>query len=369
MKHNFASVLSGAVLTLIFFGQALAQGTMPVPVDKKLVVATKIAPPFSYKGPDGVWVGVSIDLWSDIARRLGVDFEFREYDDVDDLLDAIDKGQADVAAAAITVTAEREEVMDFSHPYYYTGLGIAVPAEYSGNMFARLIHDFFSPIFLAYIGALLALLVGIGVAIWLLERRVNTDHFKPNRKGIGDGLWWSAVTMTTVGYGDVTPKTFWGRALGLTWMFASVVLLSFFTAGITTSLTVNQLADKVKGPNDLASARVGSVDQSSSAVYLTQTMHIAPRYFKGVEDGLAAVAQGEIDAFVYDKPILRFYVKEHYAGKVDVLKSVFDPQTYAFAFPRGGKLRKAVNVQLLKMIEDRAYRQDLKARYVGQDKE
>lgn len=369
MKRAFTATLSGFALALVLSGQALAQGALPIAAGKKLVVATKLAPPFSYKAPDGAWIGLSIDLWSDIAHRLGMDFEFREYADVRDLLDAVDKGQADVGAAAITVTGAREEIMDFSHPYFYTGLGIAVPAEPSGNMFVRLLREFLSPIFLAYVGTLLALLVGVGAAIWLLERRANTEHFKPNRKGIGDGVWWSAVTMTTVGYGDVAPKTFWGRALGLVWMFASVILLSFFTAGITTSLTVDQLADKIKGPKDLPSATVGSVEQSSSALYLTEAMHISPRYFKSVEEGLAAVAEGSIDAFVYDRPILKFYVKEKYAGTVDVLKSVFDPQTYAFAFPRGGNLRKPVNVQILEMIDDRGYRRELKERYLGQDQD
>lgn len=369
VKRAFGVALTALILAVILAGTSLAQSDLPVPAGKKLVVATKLAPPFSYKGPDGAWIGVTIDLWSDIAHRLGVDYEFREYADVRDLLEAVKSGEADVGAAAITVTGAREEVMDFSHPYYFTGLGIAVPSEPSGNMFLRLLNQFVSPLFLAYIGALLLLLVGVGGAIWLLERRANAEHFKMGRKGIGDGVWWSAVTMTTVGYGDVAPKTFWGRLLGLVWMFASVILLSFFTAGITTSLTVNQLADKVKGPNDLPGAAVGSVADSSSDLYLRQVMRIKPLYYKDVEAGLDAVAAGNIDAFVYDRPILQYYVKEGYAGNVDVLKSVFDPQTYGFAFPRGGGLRKPVNVQLLEMIDDRAYRRELKDRYLGRDEE
>jgi polar amino acid transport system substrate-binding protein len=369
VKCAFGAALSGLALMCMLSGAALAQGDKPVPTGKKLVVATKLAPPFSYKGPDGSWIGVTIDLWSDIAHRLGMEYEFREYTDVASLLDAVTKGDADVGAAAITVTGAREEVMDFSHPYYFTGLGIAIPAEPSGNMFVRLLSQFLSPLFLGYIGALLALLLVVGGAVWLLERRVNAEHFKQGRKGIGDGVWWSAVTMTTVGYGDVAPKTFWGRVLGLFWMFASVILLSFFTAGITTSLTVGQLADKVQGPNDLPGARVGSVAESSSALYLTQAMHVSPLYFKSVEEGLAAVDAGRIDAFVYDRPILQYYVREKFSGKVNVIKAVFDPQTYGFAFPQAGNLRKPVNVELLEMMDDRAYRRELKARYLGQDDE
>jgi polar amino acid transport system substrate-binding protein len=51
--------------------------------------------------------------------------------------------------------------------------------------------------------------------------------------------------MSTVGYGDRTPITFWGRTVGVIWMFASVVLLAGFIALVTSSLTVRQLAAQV----------------------------------------------------------------------------------------------------------------------------
>jgi hypothetical protein len=70
--------------------------------------------------------------------------------------------------------------------------------------------------------------------VWLFERKLNPAHFGGNTlQGIGSGFWFSAVTMTTVGYGDKHPKTTGGRIVSLIWMFTAVILVSLFTATIT----------------------------------------------------------------------------------------------------------------------------------------
>lgn len=48
------------------------------PGPEKLVVATKVSPPFSFRQSDGKWTGISIDLWRAITDELGVESEFRE---------------------------------------------------------------------------------------------------------------------------------------------------------------------------------------------------------------------------------------------------------------------------------------------------
>ncbi len=52
----------------------------------------------------------------------------------------------------------------------------------------------------------------------------------------GDALWWSMVTLTTVGYGDLTPKTLPGRSIAVLIMILGIGLLT--TASITISATV-----------------------------------------------------------------------------------------------------------------------------------
>jgi len=344
----------------------------PVPASAgsdPLKLATINAPPFAYKDKNGKWIGLSIDLWDDITKELGLTFVVKEYQDMDGLLGAVADGTVDAGGAAITITGQREERLDFSHPYYFTGLGIATPASPKGGFVTRMLRHLLSPEFMGYIGALLLLLLLVGYVIWRTERGRNAEHFRKGREGVGDGVWWSAVTMTTVGYGDLAPKTFWGRLVGLVWMFASLILVSFFTAGITASLTVEQLGEKVKGPQDLPKVRTGCLMESSSESYLEQVLRISPERFATVAQGLQALGEGKIDAFVHDQGIIQYYAHRDFKGRVDVLKSTFDPQTYGFAFPRNNALRKPVNVRILELMDDRGYRRELKERYFGRDDE
>ena len=70
--------------------------------------------------------------------------------------------------------------------------------------------------------------------------------------------------MTTVGYGDKHPKTMGGRIVSLIWMFTGIILFSFFTATITSMLTVKQLDTSVHGLEDLKKALVGTMPYTTS---------------------------------------------------------------------------------------------------------
>lgn len=361
-----AQLLGLAFIAAVCFwpgpGLAQFQPLDPSPVDKTLKVGVAVAPPFVEKDPSGHYIGVAIDLWEDLAEDLGIRFEVEEYG-LEELLTAVVQGTVDVGVSALSLTPEREAVMDFSQPFYYSGLGIAVPAANESKL-ERLVDVIFASRLLLYVGSLLTLLLVVGLGIWLLERRRNPDHFRPGGKGIGDGMWWSAVTMTSVGYGDATPKTFLGRLLAMVWMFASVALLATFTAGITSSLTIGTLAGRVHGPDDLHKVRTGVIAGSAAEEELVGS-HIGVRSFAAVEDGFKALVRGELDAFVYDQPILHYYQHRGFTGDIRILPGFFDPQLYGFAFTRGSALRKSVNVALLRRLADTEYRAKLYGPYLG----
>lgn len=330
---------------------------------RELRVGVYVAPPFVQRGPDGSLRGLALDLWHDVARDLGWTWSTREYG-LGDLLEALRKGEVDVGVSALSITPEREGIMDFSQPFYYTGLGIAVPARHGLGMLKVVLRAVFSWEVLFYVGSLFALLLFVGALVWFFEHRRNPENFRPGGKGLGDGLWWSAVTMTSVGYGDSTPKTLAGRAVAMVWMFASVALLASFTAGITSLVTVRSMGNRVEGAADLEHVRVGVVGNSVAAGELSNS-HIGFTPYDSVEDGLTALGHGQIDAFVHDQPILHYYQLHAFQGVIRVLAGFFDPQLYGFAFPRGSPLRKGVNVALLRRLEDYAYRLRLFGPYIG----
>lgn len=328
---------------------------------RALVIGTKEAPPFAMKDANGEWEGLSIELWRRVAGRLRVPFRFEEAS-LDELISGTQAHRFDAALAAITVTPERERQVDFSQPYFVTGLGIAVPVSHGGRWWP-IVRSLLSFEMLTAVGALGLLLLAVGFVTWAIERRTN-PQFKPGLKGIGDGFWWSAVTMTTVGYGDKSPVTRTGRLLGVVWMFASVILISSFTAAIATALTTGQLQGLVRGPADLGSVRVGVVRNSSGAAGL-QADHVAATPYDSAQAGLDALSRGEIDAFVYDDGLLRWLVKDpHYASFARVLNGLFERQTYAVALPDGSPYREALNEALLEEVQSQWWRQT-QFRYLG----
>ena len=324
---------------------------------RRLIVATKESPPFSMKGVDGNWQGISIELWQQIAEDLDLTYEYREMP-IKMMIEGLAENSLDAAVAAMTVTYEREEKVDFSHPFYTTGLGIATLVGKKNPWFYTL-QRFVSLNFLKVILSLMFLLFVVGGLVWWFEKKKNPEQFGGDiSNGLGSGFWWSAVTMTTVGYGDKSPVSVGGRIVALVWMFTAIIIISSFTAAITSSLTVSQLEPLVKGTDDLPKVRVGSISNTTSGDYL-EDHHIFYTAFDTPSKGLAALKKEEIDAFVYDKPILRYLVSREYQGILNVLPKSFFEQDYAIALPQGSKLREPINRVLLRATADLEWRKTL----------
>jgi len=360
VRLRFAAIALG-LSTILHV--AAAQPAAPAPGERELRIGTKDAPPFAIKGKDGSWSGLSIDLWRRAAERLHLRYRFEEAS-LDELIDKTAAGAFDAAVAAITITSGREKVLDFSEPFYPTGLGIAVPMNAKFNWW-RLLDTLISLGFLEALLALIGVTLAIGGIIWLLERR-QTPHFSGSvRKGLISSIWWSALTMTQAG-ADEEPETAPGRIVAIAWMAASVIVIAVFTAGVTSQLTARQLQGVVHGVDDLRAVRVGAVDGTASIDYLTH-QRIRYRTFATPQDGMRAVKAGTLDALVYDRPLLAWLAKdEEFSGTVEVLDVTFANQNYAIAFPNNSPLRLPLNQVLLDLIESDWW-QGTVAKYLGKD--
>lgn len=89
-------------------------------------------------------------------------------------------------------------------------------------------------------GQALAYVVGLTSLVLLLASLAVLDAERgregANITDLGDALWWSATTMTTVGYGDRFPVTGTGRGVAVALMFAGIALLGVVTAGFASWL-------------------------------------------------------------------------------------------------------------------------------------
>jgi len=317
---------------------------------QKLVVGTIVAPPLYMKTANGQWQGFSIDIWKGVAQHMGVSFEFREYDSFGPMLAAIQNGEIDVIPS-LPAELRYEDIMDLSQSYYKSGLAIAVPAEGAGSRWMSVVAKIFSMDILMAVGLLLLMCLTAGIIVCIFERRRNREMFGEGAvKSIGHGIWWSIVTMTSVGYGDKIPKTIGGRVVAIIWMLFSIVFIASFTARITASLTVGELQGKVRGFNDLYNARVGSISQSEASIFLANH-GIAVMPFESVQEGLNDLAAKNIDAFVLNELILKYLVKREFPGRVQVIPGIFDEYFVVMALKEKSPLRKQINLALLKLMK------------------
>jgi polar amino acid transport system substrate-binding protein len=314
---------------------------------ERLKVATKSFPPLVFVESDADSPrGYSIDLWKDIATRLDVDYEFVIYDTVKEMLEAVEAGEADVAIAGISITAAREEKVDFSHSYYETGLQIMLLDEPQNPA-------------IAFVGFLvsretlnaLAILCSVSLAaahlMWFAERHRNPEMFpKDYLHGIWEAFWWSLVTATTVGYGDKSPVSAIGRLIGMIWMFAGIFVVAYFTSAVTT----NRLDSKITSIDNLKDKRVGVVANTTSADYLRGRRQIKSLEFKTNEEAYEALKKYQVQAVVSDAPTLLHYIAQN--PNFRVVGDLLEKQNYGIAFPQQSEYIEPINRIILQLREE-----------------
>jgi ABC-type amino acid transport substrate-binding protein len=320
-------------------------------------VVTKPFEPFVFER-DEKYVGFSIELWNRIAAELEIETELEGTETIGELIETLEDDRADVAIAGLTVTAEREETIDFSHPYFESGLQILVTGDRPRfNAVTTLVAFLLSPELLTLVGGLLVVLLVAAHAVWIFERKRNPQMFPQSYwRGIWQAFWWAAVTVTTVGYGDKTPTSALGRLVALIWMFTGLILISSFTASVTTVLTVQQLSGRIRTPSDLRGRQVATVDESTADLYL-QNRAIDVVAFESIESAYRALLVGQVEAVVYDAPVLQYYASHEGQGKVRVVGPMFQQQWYAIGLVQGSPYREPIDRALLKLRENGTYQQ------------
>src|SRR5271166_118500 len=113
--------------------------------------------------------------------------------------------------------------------------------------------------------------------------------------------------MTTVGYGDKTPKTAYGRAIAIFWMLGSVGLVSFISTSLVSRLTADRVeTSDLASSIDLSNLNLAAVAYSSGAEFLDE-QHLAYLKYRNLPEALDALAKGESDAVVNSVGTLQYF--------------------------------------------------------------
>jgi hypothetical protein len=239
----------------------------------------------------------------------------------------------------------------FSSSFWQSGIGVLVPAPSRPNGFVAVMSD---AEMWTMIVALIVTLFLSGIVYWLIERvpadRENDDDSPETvghgfLKGVAMGTWWSATTVTTVGYGDTFPKTWSGKMWAMFIMFSSLFLIAAFTGAVTSAMTVSAVnagANGINGVNDLDGKKVGVLAGSFPDHYMTDSrpkVHL--KRVKRMRDATAALLAGKIDAIVAATDVLQYQSSQN-PGKTIMVGFPFHQHALVWPFTDTSENNKAL---------------------------
>lgn len=328
-----------------------------------LHVAVYNAPPFGMKSNTGKPDGLMVELWEDIAKELNVTSVYH-FTDMNGLLSGLQSTKYDIGLGAISITPKREKLVDFTQAVNPSGTGIATSKEISKASFFKK----WMPIFIALlklIGILLLMLFISALIVWFIEKKYGKG-LKNDRSidNISDGLWWSAVTMTTVGYGDKVPSSRAGKILGIIWIFTSIIFFSLFTANASAQLSQSEVSSVINTADDLREVNVVAVAKSSGEEYLIRE-RIAYTPKNNIKEAIQTVLNGEADALVSNIPVLKYHNRSDFKGKLQISDNYLLRNNMGIALQENSTWREAIDILLLQKITEPKW-QDAVYRYIGE---
>jgi ABC-type amino acid transport substrate-binding protein len=322
--------------------------------EKKVKVGVTLIPPYIFS-VDGAYSGVCVDLWRMISDSLKLNSHFVYYPSAQVLLDDLKKGEIDVSICPQTITSERLHDFAIFLPFASTNTGIISRARETGPVL-QVMKNLGSWEVIRAVLLVLTIVALFAVILWLAERKANGEHFHRGIRGIGDGMWWAIVTMTTVGYGDKIPKTRFGKVLSVLWMFSAIGMFFIVSGLVSSQLTVFTLQSEIINASDLSNTKVGTVLKSGYAETL-QRNNIPHAVFNNPEEGFSAVSTGLIDTFVFDEEMLKYLIRTNNMSKnIRLVSSGLNIQFLCFmANKKNTGLVEIINPVLLNAIESQSW--------------
>ncbi|KAL9950407.1 hypothetical protein ACROYT_G042895 [Oculina patagonica] len=155
---------------------------------------------------------------------------------------------------------------------------------------------------ISVITILLAMLAGI--IIWFLDSKENSEQF-PHQfiKGAGQGFWWSFVSMTTVGYGDLCPKSILAKIFAMVWFLVGLVIFSVFMGALASLLTVTTVKQTIGSPSGTEMKTVAVVADSPEKRVALGTLSgklSVGKTFPDVKDLVQALKDGKVESILVD---------------------------------------------------------------------
>ena len=250
----------------------------------------------------------------------------------------------------LSITRKRAETVDFSHPWYDSGLRVMVDTQGSASF-----RDLFSAIkdagFLTSYAwlALVILLATLGFT--LFDRRFDEGFSRRWRDGLADSFYLVMSVVTSGRYPSRKNLFGWiGRVWQAFWLIFGVAVLAYVTSSVTSVMTTMTLQSRINSLEDLEGRTVGVLDGNVAEDFALDN-GFETRVYPDLDTIVTALRRDQIPATIDDAPVLEYYAHTHPGEPLDVVGALFEPDKYGFAMPLGSPLVKEVTLEVISAHE------------------
>ncbi|KAG8141557.1 hypothetical protein E2320_007162 [Naja naja] len=271
--------------------------------------------------------------------------------------------KADLAVAGLTITAEREKVIDFSKPFMTLGISILYRVHLGRKPGYFSFLDPFSPgVWLFMLLAYLA----VSCVLFLVARLTPYEWYSPhpcsqgrcnllvNQYSLGNSLWFPVGGFMQQG-STIAPRALWAFTL---------IIISSYTANLAAFLTVQRMDVPIESVDDLAdqtAIEYGTIHGGSSMTFFQNSRYQTyqrmwnymyskqPSVFvKSTEEGIARVLNSNY-AFLLESTMNEYYRQRN--CNLTQVGGLLDTKGYGIGMPVGSVFRDEFDLAILQLQE------------------
>ncbi|XP_061136690.1 glutamate receptor ionotropic, kainate 4 [Syngnathus typhle] len=281
--------------------------------------------------------------------------------------------KADLAVAGLTITAEREKVIDFSKPFMTLGISIMYRVHLGRRPGYFSFLDPFSPgVWLFMLLAYLA----VSCVLFLVARLTPYEWYNPhpclkgrcnlliNQYSLGNSLWFPVGGFMQQG-STIAPRALSTRCVSGVWWAFTLIIISSYTANLAAFLTVQRMEVPIESVDDLADQTAiayGTMHGGSTMTFFQNSryqtyqrmwnfMHSKqPSVFvKSTEEGIARVLNSNY-AYLLESTMNEYYRQRN--CNLTQIGGLLDTKGYGIGMPLGSVYRDDFDLAILKLQED-----------------
>ncbi|ELW65840.1 Glutamate receptor, ionotropic kainate 4 [Tupaia chinensis] len=281
--------------------------------------------------------------------------------------------KADLAVAGLTITAEREKVIDFSKPFMTLGISILYRVHMGRRPGYFSFLDPFSPgVWLFMLLAYLA----VSCVLFLVARLTPYEWYSPhpcaqgrctllvNQYSLGNSLWFPVGGFMQQG-STIAPRALSTRCVSGVWWAFTLIIISSYTANLAAFLTVQRMDVPIESVDDLAdqtTIEYGTIHGGSSMTFFQNSRYQTyqrmwnymyskqPSVFvKSTEEGIARVLNSNY-AFLLESTMNEYYRQRN--CNLTQIGGLLDTKGYGIGMPVGSVFRDEFDLAILQLQEN-----------------